>query len=138
MPHSYLYCTRVIFIILIVYYWLYVACCTILVSNNKVLAILYIGSIRIEFYEALSNHNIGSLKLAENLFACCRIPSLGQNSRFKTGCWLSDNNVYLVKLLLYIYSLSKLIYITLYKLFITNLVMHYSWGWNVAFNHKFN
>lgn len=108
----------------------------ILASNNKVLAILYIGSIRIEFYEVLSNHNIGSLKLAENLFACCRTPSLEQNSRFKTGCWLSDNNVYLVKLLLY--SLSKLIYITLYKLFITDLIMHYSWGWNAAFNHKFN
>lgn len=57
----------------------------ILASNNKVSPILYIGSIRIEFYEALSNHNIGSLKLAENLFACCRTPSLGQNSRFKTG-----------------------------------------------------
>lgn len=108
----------------------------ILAFNNKVSAMLYMAAfISNSMKHYLTTISVG-LKLAENLFACCRTPSLGPNSRFKTGYWLSDNNVCLVKLLLY--SLSKLIYIALYKLFITNLVMHYSWEQNAAFNHKFN
>lgn len=75
---------------------------------------------RIEFHETLSNHSIASLKLAENLFACCRIFGLGQNSRFRIGRRLSDNNVCLAELPMY--SLSKLIYTALHKqLIITSI-----------------
>lgn len=53
---------------------------------NRVRVALLIGSVCIGFHEILCSRSIALLKLAENLFACCRtLYSLDENSRIRTG-----------------------------------------------------